>query len=99
LPVSHARGGIASLLKIAPGAGLPLHTHRGNELTLVLSGGFTDETGAFRRGDLEVADGALEHRPVAMPDQPCICLAVTDAPLNFRGPLGWFFNQWARLSV
>lgn len=99
LPVSRTRDGIASLLRIAPGAGLPLHTHRGNELTLVLSGGFTDETGAFRRGDLEVADGAVEHRPIAMPDQPCICLAITDAPLNFRGPLGWFFNQWARLSV
>lgn len=99
LPVSRTRDGIASLLRIAPGAGLPLHTHQGNELTLVLSGGFTDETGAFRRGDLEVADGALEHRPVAMLDQPCICLAITDAPLNFRGPLGWFFNQWARLSV
>lgn len=99
LPVSKARGGIASLLRIAPGAGLPLHSHRGNELTLVLSGGFTDETGAYRRGDLEVADGDVEHRPVAMLDQPCICLAITDAPLNFRGPLGWFFNQWAKLSA
>jgi len=99
LPVSKARGGMASLLKIAPGAGLPLHTHRSNELTLVLSGGFTDETGAYRRGDLEVADPAMEHRPVAMLDQPCICLAITDAPLNFRGPLGWFFNQWAKLSA
>lgn len=99
LPVSKARGGMASLLKIAPGAGLPLHTHHGNELTLVLSGGFTDENGAFRRGDIEVADPDVEHRPVAMLDQPCICLAVTDAPLNFSGPLGWFFNQWARLSA
>lgn len=99
LPVSKARGGLASLLKIAPGAGLPLHTHRGNELTLVLSGGFTDETGAYQRGDLEVADPALEHRPVAMLDQPCICLAITDAPLDFSGPLGWFFNQWAKLSA
>lgn len=99
LPVSKSRGGLASLLKIAPGAGLPLHTHGGNELTLVLSGGFTDETGAFQRGDLEVADGDVEHRPVAMLDQPCICLAITDAPLKFSGPLGWFFNQWAKLSA
>lgn len=99
LPVSRARGGMANLLKIAPGAGLPLHTHRGNELTLVLDGGFTDETGAYRRGDLEVADGGVEHRPIAMLDRPCICLAITDAPLNFSGRLGWFFNQWAKMSA
>jgi putative transcriptional regulator len=41
----------------------------------------------------------VEHRPVAKPDQPCICLAITDAPLNFSGALGWFFNQWAKLSA
>lgn len=98
LPVPKARGGMVSLLKIAPGAAMPLHTHRGEEMTLVLSGGFTDEGGAFTRGDVEIADGNTEHRPVAMNDGPCICLAVTDAPLNFRGSFGWVLNQWARLS-
>ena len=98
LPVPKARGGMVSLLKIAPGTGMPLHTHRGEEMTLVLSGGFTDENGVFERGDVEVADGSIEHRPIAMPGEPCICLAVTDAPLRFRGPFGWVLNQWARLS-
>lgn len=98
LPMAKARGGMVSLLKIAPGAAMPLHTHRGEEMTLVLSGGFTDESGAFTRGDVEIADGNTEHRPVAMTDGPCICLAVTDAPLNFRGSFGWVLNQWARLS-
>lgn len=99
LPVEKARGGMASLLKIAPGAAMPVHTHRGEEMTLVLSGGFTDESGAFRRGDVEIADGTVEHRPVAMLGEPCICLAVTDAPLRFRGTFGWALNQWAKLSV
>ncbi|MFC3676686.1 ChrR family anti-sigma-E factor [Ferrovibrio xuzhouensis] len=98
LPVRKARGGMATLLRVAPGAGLPLHTHGGDEMTLVLSGGYTDERGAFRRGDVEVADGGIKHRPVAMPGEPCICLAVTDAPLRFRGRLGWLLNHWARLS-
>jgi putative transcriptional regulator len=98
LPVPKSRGGMVSLLKIAPGAGMPVHTHQGEEMTLVLSGGFTDEAGAYRRGDVEIADGSVEHRPVAMADQPCICLAVTDAPLRFRGPFGWVLNQWAKLS-
>jgi putative transcriptional regulator len=99
LPMRKARGGMASLLRVAPGAGLPLHTHAGGEMTLVLSGGYTDETGAFRRGDVEIADGMLEHRPTAMMDGPCICLAVTDAPLRFSGSFGWLLNQWARVSA
>lgn len=98
LPIPKARGGMVSLLKIAPGAGMPLHTHRGEEMTLVLSGGFTDEAGSFQRGDVEIANGSVEHRPVAMLGEPCICLAVTDAPLRFRGSFGWILNQWSKLS-
>ncbi|WP_185973600.1 ChrR family anti-sigma-E factor [Ferrovibrio terrae] len=101
LPMTRQRkaGGMVSLLKVAPGAGLPRHTHTGDEITLVLSGGYTAGDAAFRRGDVEIADPAVEHRPLAMLDQPCICLAITDAPLRFSGALGWFFNQWARFSA
>lgn len=99
LPMRKPRGGMVSLLRVAPGAGLPMHTHRGEEMTLVLSGGYTDAAGAFRRGDVEIADGSVEHRPLAMADQPCICLAVTDAPLRFSGSFGWVLTQWARFSA
>ncbi len=98
LQLPKAKGGMVSLLRIAPGSAMPVHSHGGEELTLVLSGGFTDERGTFLRGDVEFADGNVEHRPVAMNDQPCICLAVTDAPLRFRGAFGWIFNQWARIA-
>jgi putative transcriptional regulator len=54
------------------------------ELTLVLSGAFSDATGEYRRGDLQEADEDLQHRPHAAPGEDCICLAVTDAPLRFR---------------
>ena len=37
----------------------------GTELTLVLAGGFSDETGHFLRGDLAEADASVDHRPVA----------------------------------
>ncbi|MCW0233492.1 MAG: ChrR family anti-sigma-E factor [Ferrovibrio sp.] len=99
LPMRKTSGGMVSLLRVAPGAGLPMHTHAGNEMTLVLSGGYTAGNDAFRRGDVEIADGSIEHRPVAMADGPCICLAVTDAPLRFSGSFGWLLNQWARLSA
>lgn len=76
--------GSLRLLHIPPGRAMPDHGHNGIELTLVLQGSFSDETGAFGVGDLEVADDDLEHTPVAGAGLPCICLAATDAPLRFR---------------
>jgi putative transcriptional regulator len=97
LPVPTGKGGMVSLLRIEPGRAMPVHTHRGEEMTLVLAGGFTDEFGSFTRGDVEIADGDVLHQPVAMAGEACICLAVTDAPLSFRGRFGWLLNQWTRL--
>ncbi len=77
----------ARLLKIPAGAKVPEHSHGGLELTLVLSGSFYDDGAWFRRGDVEEADASIEHQPVAGPECPCICMAVTDAPLRFRGLL------------
>lgn len=71
------------LLHIPAGVAVPDHGHNGIELTLVLQGSFSDETGRFGVGDVEVADESLEHTPVADPGEPCICLAATDAPLRF----------------
>ena len=73
------------LLKIPPSQPVPEHTHSGRELTLVLSGSFTDEAGHFGTGDLEDVDETTTHRPVAGTGGPCICLVVTDAPLKFSG--------------
>jgi putative transcriptional regulator len=82
-----ARDATVRLLHIAAGSAVPDHGHRGTELTLVLQGAFRDEGARFARGDLEVADGATEHTPVAEPGEDCICLAATDAALRFRGLL------------
>ncbi len=75
----------ARLLSIPAGQKIPDHGHRGLELTLVLAGSFFDQGAWFRRGDVEEADATVEHHPVAGPEEACICLAVTDAPLRFRG--------------
>jgi len=72
------------LLRIPGGVAVPDHGHRGTELTLVLQGAFRDDTDHFGAGDIEVADDALVHRPVAIPGVECICLAATDAPLRFN---------------
>ena len=51
---------------------------------LVLAGSFYVRGSWYRRGDVEIADREAGHRPVAGPEEICICLAVTDAPLKFR---------------
>ena len=75
---------IVRLLRIPAGELVPSHSHDGMELTLVLNGAFSDSTGHYVRGDLQEADGSLEHRPHAATGEDCICLAVTDAPLRFN---------------
>ncbi len=77
----------ARLLYIPAGTAVPDHSHKGTELTLVLQGAFSDENGRFGRGDIEVADMDVHHTPVADISEDCICLAVTDAPLRFKGLL------------
>jgi putative transcriptional regulator len=78
----------ASLLWIKPGRAMPSHTHEGTELTIVLDGAFCDTTGRYGRGDISVADQSVDHRPVAEEGRPCICFAVTDAPLRLTGTFG-----------
>ena len=77
-------GTSARLLRIAPGQRVPAHGHAGLEVTVVLSGAFSDETGRYGRGDFQELDGEIEHQPWVDGGEPCICLAVTDAPLRFK---------------
>lgn len=86
----------AQLIRTRPGRGVGMHSHGGEELTLVLTGGFTDTTGHYLRGDLQSADASVLHRPLADDGEDCIVLAISDAPLKFRnaavGLLGKFFG-------
>ena len=84
------------LMRIKGGTTLPRHTHEGRELTLVLSGGFSDSAGHYLPGDLALADTSVDHQPIADPGEDCLCLAVTDAPLRLTGAVGRHFNFLAR---
>lgn len=78
-------GGNLMLLRIAPGSKLPLHSHGGNELTMILDGAYDDMLGHFGPGDVADLDGQTVHQPVTSPGVPCVCVAATDAPLKFSG--------------
>lgn len=84
-PLVTKGGTRARLIRAAPGAGVAVHTHRGEEWTLVLTGSYSDATGNYRAGDVQSTTPAIEHQPKADPGPVCINLAVTDAPLVFRG--------------
>jgi putative transcriptional regulator len=88
---------VARLLYIPAGVAVPDHGHRGLELTLVLQGAFRDEFDRFGPGDIEIATESDEHTPVAEAGADCICLAVTDAPLRFRGVLPRLLQPFVRI--
>ncbi len=85
--VRNARGE-ASFLRCRPGVALPAHTHEGLEATLVLQGAFDDVTGHYARGDIEVTDDTVDHRPVADRTAECIVFVVLEAPVKLTGPFG-----------
>jgi putative transcriptional regulator len=82
------RGPVAlRLLRGAPGSDTGRHSHRGTEYTLVLRGGFTDETGSYGPGDFQTASLDTRHNPVADEGEDCINLSLTTGRLVFTGPL------------
>jgi putative transcriptional regulator len=78
----------AELIRLDAGHSTPWHTHKGQELTLCLLGGFSDGFASYGPGDVSIADPTIRHRPKADDDGPCFVLAVTDAGLKFEGVLG-----------
>lgn len=80
-------GAQVALTRIKAGASMPLHTHTGDELTLVLEGAFSDEDGVYRKGDFLSRSCDDKHRPMVTEDAECICLTVLDGPIEFTG---WF---------
>ena len=85
-------GGQAKIYRIAPGTAVPIHTHTGAEVTLVLSGGFTDETGSYGPGDISIQEAGGEHQPVADDDGECIVYAVNEGQIRLTGPIGRVLN-------
>ncbi len=68
---------------IRAGGTIPRHRHRGTELTQVLEGSFSDESGVYREGDFLLRDAEDQHTPTASRDGDCICIGVLDAPIRF----------------
>ncbi|MBU1211519.1 MAG: ChrR family anti-sigma-E factor [Alphaproteobacteria bacterium] len=75
------------LIKVAPGQVMPDHGHGGSELTLILSGSYSDEFGTYRSGDLSDLGDDVEHQPVSDPVEGCVCLIASERKARFKDVL------------
>lgn len=86
-----------SLFFIKAGGSVPTHQHRGDEITVILKGSFSDMEGKYSVGDFVVRTQGETHRPVASQDQDCLCLATLDAPIRMNNVLlrlALYFINW-----
>ncbi len=68
------------LMKAPGGRGPFPHSHTHDEWTVVLEGGFTDETGTYAAGDFACAGPGDAHTVVAEPGEGCVCVLLVRAP-------------------
>lgn len=85
-----------SLLCIETDTEVPLHTHKGLEITLVLAGSMVDEMGQYSAGDLIINTPDHTHTPKNVAAEPCLCLSVLTAPLEFKQGLTRLLNPLQR---
>lgn len=93
---NESSGEQVALSYIKAGAAMPYHTHTGDEITLVLSGAFSDEGGLYRQGDFICRGSDDQHQPRVTKDADCICLIVLDSPIEFTGWFSRLFNPIMR---
>ncbi len=80
------------LMKIEAGRVLPEHGHGGSEVTLVLSGSYTDKFGQFGPGDIADLDDHEDHQPIVDKGADCICLVASETPAKFKDFLPRLFQ-------
>ncbi len=74
-----------ALYDIKAGGRMPEHEHRGEEITVLLKGSFSDADGSYSRGDFVVRNAGETHQPTATQDTDCICLVCLERPVRPRG--------------
>ncbi|NLS13120.1 transcriptional regulator [Vibrio sp. SM6] len=84
-----------NLIYIGENVRIPQHTHKGKEATLVLHGGFSDESGHYTAGDLLERDGRHKHSPFTAEGEECLCLTVLTEPMLFTG-VARVFNRFGK---
>lgn len=86
-PIDIRGRSLVQLIYMEKGGSVPEHTHKGNEISLVLNGQFGDGNNQYTTGDYVALDQSHTHMPVANSEEGCLVLTVLDKPLHFTA--GW----------
>ena len=73
----------AALLRYAPGASIPTHTHTGYEHIVVLAGSQRDERASYGAGTCLIHAEDTAHTVAS--DEGCVVLAIWQSPVRFEG--------------
>lgn len=73
-----------ALYDIRAGGQMPEHEHRGEEITVLLKGSFSDRDGKYSQGDFVVRNAGEPHQPTATQDTDCVCLISLERPVKAR---------------
>jgi len=73
-----------ALYDIRAGGRMPEHEHRGEEITVLLKGSFSDRDGKYSQGDFVVRNAGEPHQPTATQDTDCVCLISLEQPVRAR---------------
>ena len=85
----------ARLYRFPAGGFIPAHQHVGDEVSLVLTGAFTDDDGRFARGDVCVRDQQGIHQQRIEEGEACVVLVVADGPFRPRSVVAWLASMVA----
>jgi putative transcriptional regulator len=88
LPLAASGGAITELVRVEPGRGAAEHGHVADELTLVLTGAYSDGHGLYRPGELAYAGPGFMHVPKAEPGEVCYLMLTAFGQARFTGQIG-----------
>jgi putative transcriptional regulator len=94
-PLDIAGDAKVSLMYMGKDVSVPQHTHKGTELTLVLHGGFSDDSGYYGVGDFIERDASIRHSPTTG-HEDCLCLTLLTEPMLFTQGVARVFNLFGK---
>ena len=73
------------LLAAGASVPLPVHTHEGAELTLILTGAYASAGQEYAAGDVDDNDESVTHQPIVTARAACTSLLVFEGRLRYTG--------------
>ena len=90
LNVGNKKPSETALMHIRAGGNVPHHRHDGDEITVVITGSFSDHDDKYSVGDFIVRTTGEQHQPVASQDEDCLCLSSLEKPIVMSN---WFYRM------